>query len=107
MNLNLIHICIGSEEVNAAAHAWTTVSAIVTVAVIGGRALDEAVEDGMDNGFAARVGARLETSVADVGLAIETKLLGKEVAGFVGGVCDGERECYICETEVGDVGYTP
>jgi hypothetical protein len=83
----------------------------MAVVVGGGRAFDEAGEDGMDDGVciavAARVGARLETSVADVGLAIELELLSKEVAGFMGGVCDGERECYICEARFGDVGYAP
>ena len=47
----------------------------------------------MDNRVADSVGARLKTSITDVGLAIKIELLGKTVAGFVGGVCDGEWEC--------------
>ena len=61
----------------------------------------------MDDRFAARVGARLETSVTDVGLAIKIELLSEIVAGSVGGVCDGEWECNISEAKCGDVGYAP
>jgi hypothetical protein len=46
----------------------------------------------MDDWGAARVGARLETSVTNVRLASKIELLGKIVAGFVGGVCDEEWE---------------
>ena len=59
----------------------------------------------MYDGFAFRVGARLETSVTNIGLAIETDLCGKIIPGFVGGVCDGDWECNIFETPGGDVGY--
>ena len=72
-----------------------------------GSATDEAAESSMDNGFAIRIGARLETGVTDIGLAIEIELLGKIIAGFVGGVCDGEWECNISEAQIGDVGYAP
>jgi len=63
----------------------------------------------MNDGVAIRIGARLETSVTDFGWAraIEFELLGKIIAGFGEGVCDGEWECYIFEAHSGDVGYTP
>ena len=83
----------------------------MAVAVSGGRALDEAGEDGMDDGVyiavAFRVRARLEAGVADVGLADEAELLGKIVASLVGGVRDGDREDNVCETVLGGVGYVP
>jgi len=106
-NHKLIRICVRCGELHGATYAWTTVSARAAVAVGGGSATDEAGEDGMDDRPAARVGARLETSVTDVGLAIKIELLGKIVASFVGGVCDGEWECNICEARCGDVGYAP
>jgi len=61
----------------------------------------------MDDGLAAvreRVVARLETSITDFGLAIEIELLRKKIADFMGGVCDGEWECYIAEARTGGVG---
>jgi hypothetical protein len=62
----------------------------------------------MYDGVAFRVvGARLETGVTDIGLAIEIELLGKIIAGFVGGVCDGEWECNINEARTGDLSYAP
>ena len=61
----------------------------------------------MDDGVAIRVGARLETSVTDIGLAIEIELLGNIIAGFVGGIRDGEWECNITEARTRDVGYVP
>lgn len=76
--------------------------------VASGGTTDEAGEYSLDDGAAInRVGARLETSVTDTGLAIEIELLGKIIAGFVGGVCDGEWECNITEARTGDVGYAP
>lgn len=38
----------------------------------------------MDDGFIVRVGTRLETSITDIGLAIEIELLGKKYR-FYGG----------------------
>jgi hypothetical protein len=97
-NHKLIRISVRCGELHGAAYTWTAVSARGAVAVGGGSAIDEAGEGGMDHRVAARVGARLETSVTNVGLAIKAELLGKIVASFVGGVCDGEWECNICET---------
>ena len=61
----------------------------------------------MDDRVAFRVGARLETSATDIGLAIEIELLGKIIAGSVGSIRDGECECDITEARTGDVGYAP
>ena len=72
-----------------------------------GSAINEAGECGMDDGIEIRVGARLETSVTDIGLANEIELLGKIIAGFVGGICDGEWERNTSESRTGDVGYAP
>jgi hypothetical protein len=96
-NHDLIRISVRCRELHGAAYAWTTVSARGAVVVGGGSATDEAGEGGMGDGVSTRVGARLETSVTDVLLAIEIELLGKIVASFVGGVCDGEWECNIRE----------
>jgi hypothetical protein len=84
-NFKPIPIRVWSRELHAAAHAWTSIGATVAVSVIGGRALDETGEDGMDDGRSTRVWARLETSVTDVRLANKLELLGKVVAGAVGG----------------------
>jgi hypothetical protein len=51
----------------------------------------------MDDGFAVRVGAGLKTSITDIGLAIEIKLLRKKIAGFMWGIRNGKWECYIGE----------
>ena len=72
-----------------------------------GSMTDETAEYSMDDGFAIRVGARLETDITDIGLANETELLGKKIAGFLGCVCDCEWEYYIAEAQTGDVAYTP
>lgn len=78
VNLKPKSICVWCGELHAAVHAWTSIGAIVAVAVNGGRAVDETGEDGMDDGFSIRVWAGLETSVTDVRLANEIELLGKE-----------------------------
>ena len=62
----------------------------------------------MDDGVAVRVvGARLEPTIGELGLANKTELLSKIVAGFVGGVCDGEWEANISKPRIGDVGHGP
>jgi hypothetical protein len=82
----LICICVRCGEFHGAAHAGTTVSTRFAVLVASGGTTDEAGEYSLDDGAAInRVGARLETSVTDTGLAIEIELLGKIIAGFVGG----------------------
>ena len=106
-DLNTICICVRCVEVNGAAYAGTTVSTVMAVRVALGSAIDEAGECSMDDGITIRVGARLETSVADIGLAIEIELLGEIIAGSAGGVCNGEWECNIFEARSGDVGHTP
>jgi hypothetical protein len=107
-DLNLICICVRCGEFHGAAYAGTAVSTWFAVWVAGGGASDEAGECSMYDGVAYKVvGARLETSVSDIGLAIEHELLGKIIAGFVGGICDGEWECNITEARTGDVGYAP
>jgi hypothetical protein len=109
-NRNLIWKCVrkGRSEIHFTDYSWTTVGARPAVAVVGGRAIDEAGEDGMDGRVVISVvGARLETSVTGVRLANEINLLSKIVAGLMGRVCDGERECDIFETRCGDVGYVP
>ena len=106
-DLYLISIFVQCGEFHGAAYAWTAVSTGMAVFVDCGSATDEAAESSMDGGFAIRIGARLETGVTDIGLAIEVELLGKIIAGFVGGVCDGEWERNISEARIGDVGYAP
>jgi hypothetical protein len=107
-DLNLISIFVRCGEFHGAAYTWTTVSAGMAILVVSGSsATDEAGKNSMDDGVAIRIGARLDTSVTDIGLAIEIELLAKKIAGFVGGVCDGEWECDIAEARTRDVGYTP
>lgn len=106
-DLYLISIFVQCGEFHGAAYAWTAVSTGMAVSVNSGSAVDKAAESSMDDGVAIRIGARLETSVADIGLAIEIELLGKIIAGLVGGVCDGEWECNIAEARIGDIGYLP
>jgi len=102
-DLNPKTICVRCGEIHGAAHAWTTVSPGLAVWVVSGSPTDEAGEYSMDNGFAVRVGAGLKTSITDIGLAIKIELLGKKIASFMGGVRDGEWECYIGEARTGDV----
>lgn len=106
-DLNPKFICVRCDEIHSAAYAGTTVSTVMAVRVVMGSAIDEAGECGMDDGIAIRVGARLETSVTDIRLANEVELLGKIIAGSVGGVCDGEWERNSSEPRTGDVGYAP
>ena len=79
----------------------------MAVAVSCGSARDETGEDSMDDGGSTRVWAGLETSITDLGRVNETELLGKVVAGAVGGICDGEGEGYVREAVCGGPGYVP
>ena len=106
-DLNPISICVRCGEFHSAAYAGTTVSTVMAVRVAMGRAINEVGECGTDDGIVIRVGARLETSVTDIGLANEIELLDKIITGFVGGVCDGEWERNTSEPRTGDVGYVP
>lgn len=62
----------------------------------------------MNDGVSIRVvWARLETSVANVGLANEIELLSKVVASTVGGVRHEDGKGYVREAVLGDIGYIP
>lgn len=90
-DLDLKTVCIRCGEFHGAAYARTTISTEVAVwAVRGVGVSDETAEYSMDDRVAFSVGARLETSVTDIRLAIEVELLDKKIAGFMGGVYNGE-----------------
>jgi len=106
-NLKSIWVCIWSAEIYSTADPWTSVGAGVTIRIVGGGAGDETGEDGVDDGVSVCIGAGLEAGIADVGLTLEVKLLGKIVTGSVGGFCDGEGEADVFEARRRGVGYVP
>ena len=64
----------------------------MAVGVARGGAINEAAENGTDDGSAVGVGLGLEPGVGNIVLADESKLLGKVVPRLMWGVGDGEWE---------------
>jgi len=91
---------VWSLENHTAADAWTAVGTRgAIVGIVGSSAVDEVGKDSADGrGSISVIVLWLETGVTKSRL-VKSELLGKVVATFVGGVCDVDREGYVCDLE--------
>ena len=93
----VVGVRVVAVEVEGAANARSAISALGACGRRSGRSVDEAGEDGVDEGAARVIGPWLDTSVANVGMADKVVLLGKVEAGGVGGLGHVEPEGDVLE----------
>lgn len=98
LDLEMVLSTVYTIPLDATGHAGTAVCSRSAVAVVGNSPIDEAGEDGVEDGLTAAVGSGLDASVFDVLLTHEAELLRKVVAGNVVYVNNGDWEGHVRET---------